>query len=265
MKKQFISVVMAFAMCLSLITPAFAEVADETHVLGQNSQILSTTSLIDFGASGFTLDISSLMATNDTCPLYGTHQYMPRGLPASNHPHEVQVKCECGSTRTGLGLKYFCSSCTANSKEVGNSELTKGVLSFIDGDQGLGAAILVPVDLYVKYTNTYNNPAQNNPMYPYSGLPPFASSFSKVYYSVENVVGFAPPVIVVASRSVEYYKSSGSILSTQTMSWNRQNEAIPTAAQYYTLSEKPAYTICSAMCRLSDSPGFFNGTVTTSF
>lgn len=34
MKKQFISVVMAFAMCLSLITPAFAEVADETHVLG---------------------------------------------------------------------------------------------------------------------------------------------------------------------------------------------------------------------------------------
>lgn len=268
MIKKFLSFVMALAMCFSLAATAFAA-QTATDRSEESPQTPYGMNLIDFGtsgyAAGFNLASSSVMATNDTCSLYGTHKYALVGQPASKHPHEQQWKCKCGATRTTLTLKFLCSSCTANSKTATSSTLKKGVLSFVDSDQGLGAAVFVPVDLYVKYTNTYNNPLQNHVTWANSGLPPFASSTSKVYYSVENVVGFAPSVIVVASRTVEYYKSSGSSLATQTMSWNSQNEAIPTAGQYYVLSEKPSYTICSATCSLSGNPGSFVGTTKTTF
>ena len=199
-----------------------------------------------------------------TCRSCGTHSYSHSSLTPTTHPHETTYRCDCGASYDIYPLQSTCSSCVANSRVASSSTPTTGILWYIDGDMGYGTVITVPVSYYVEYTNTYNHPASNSPMMDY-GYPAFASFSSRVTSYCEGQAAFVPTIYYVSNRTVNYYNNSGSIISTQTMNFGANTDAVSQAGIIYTITTNPSYTIVSASCNISGSTRYITGSTTTYF
>lgn len=215
------------------------------------------------GAKSYTGTSTTLThgnGTSGTCRSCGSHSYSPSFLPSVTHPHESVWSCDCGSSYTTYPLQSTCSVCTANSTTTTSSTPTTGILSYVDGDQGYGTVIFVPVTYYVEYTNTYNHPSSGMLDYNY---PAFASFGSRVTSHCEGQAAYVPAIICVSSRTVNYYNSSGSNISTQSLIFAENTDAI--ANMVHTISSNPYYAVGSATCNVSGSANHITGSTTAYF
>lgn len=207
------------------------------------------------------------LSTTYTATQSHQHTWMPVGFIPRTHPHTTKVSCQCGDTRYNCvlltGVPADCNLCKSNTKTASSSTKKSGVLVYIDGDQGLGLPITVPVVLVTQYTNKYNYP---NVDVPGEGIwPAFSSFYSFVSASVENVPFHAPDVVCSASsKPVIYYYSNGTQFRSQEVILNGQGQAyapIGVASIY----DKPSYTIVHAACGISGGFGSFEGSTKTYF
>ena len=189
-----------------------------------------------------------------------THFFEQVGLAQAAHPHKINWACECGATKVTYPLKSTCSTCRANEKTATKTVHRNFVFVYVDGDNGMGVPITAAADCYVQYTNYY--------AYPFSmtyNYPPFAS-FSSIVNSYATISSIHPTLKCISRTSVKYYTSSASLLSTQSMMWNSDNNAIPTNPLFvYTLNSKPSYTIAGATFSMPQSGDSNNLDATTYF
>lgn len=171
-----------------------------------------------------------------------THLYTQQvGSPQTAHPHKTTWKCECGATRITYPLVSTCSSCTSGAKTKTNTAKKTFVFVYIDGDNGIGVPISATADCYVAYSNFCSFPFSMTYNYP-----AFAS-FSSIVKSYATISSIYPSLSCVSRTAVKYYSSSGTLLSTQSMKLNYDNNAIPyNTLAVFTLTSKPSYTTSGA-------------------
>ncbi len=250
-------------VCGALISPLghsySGTVYYETAHPHRNFQYCSRCS--EQGYTGETTTLPHGDGSLGTCGYCGSHSYSIQGIPQSLHPHETSFQCDCGSSYSFFPLSQTCSSCTANSNIAYSSTPTTGVLSYIDSDQNSGSLILVPIQYYVEYTNTYNHPSENFSLYDY---PPFASFTSIVTSHAEGQAAYVPPIVPVSNLTVIYYNSSETPISSQSMNWNANFDAIAQPGVHQ-ISANPTYTVSYATCNISGFSSFVTGSTTTYF
>ncbi len=185
---------------------------------------------------------------------------MPYGLSLNDHPHERYWRCECGETQVTYPFEPYCSTCTGEIKTATKTESKAYVFVYLDGDAGMGVPIFATADCHVEYTNRYSFPFSM--IYNY---PAFAS-YSSVVRSYADISPIYPSLNCISGRSVKYYTSSGSNIATQSMSWNPNNDAIPSnLGGYYSLNTEPSYTVSGATFAMPTSGMSYNLEVTTNF
>ena len=187
-----------------------------------------------------------------------THVYKQTGVAQTAHPHKINWVCECGATQVTYPLKATCSTCTADAKNATNTAKDTFIFVYLDGDNGMGVPISATADCYVEYTNYCSFPFSMTYNYP-----AFAS-FSSVVKSYSTISSIYPSLNCISGTAVKYYSSSGTLLSTQSMKWNLDNNAIPSnTGSIYTLTTKPSYTISGATFAMPTSGMSYNLNVTT--
>ncbi len=201
----------------------------------------------------FALTISASAASSHT------HSYTQQvGSPQTSHPHKTTWKCECGATSTTYPLASTCSSCTSGAKTKINTAKKTFVFVYIDGDNGIGVPVSATADCYVEYSNYCSFPFSMTYNYP-----AFAS-FSSIVKSYATISSIYPSLTCVSRTAVKYYSSSGTLLSTQSMKLNYDNNAIPyNTATVYTLTSKPSYTTSGATFAMPTSGKSYILDVTT--
>ena len=173
-------------------------------------------------------------------------------------------RCVCGDSYNTYPVIGTCSSCSINSQTVTKTERTGGILSYVDSDQGLGAAIFEPVYIYVTYTNNYNHPAANYPMQSYYNYPLFASFSSSVESATEGQAAYVPNIVSTSYPEAKYYNNSGSLLATQSLTWTLDYNAIA----YYTFTiygSNPSYVNTRATCNIDGFASSLTGYNTAYF
>lgn len=204
--------------------------------------------------------------TSGTCKKCGTHNYLDD--LQEEHPHTVNKVCRCGdSYLVKHAITKFCTSCSANSKTATATASANGVLSYIDGDQGLGTAVPVPVTMYVKYTNEYKYPTTD--MTPaYSDYPEFVSFLSKVEVTAVAHASNAAIIPVAVYQNIPYYNSSGNIIASQETRYGSNTSILIAKDDLETFTinnQRPAYTIVSGVCSVEGDGKHIECSVKTNF
>lgn len=148
--------------------------------------------------------------TSGTCEDCGTHSYTTMLPQQREHPHALVSMCDCGDSYTIYSIDKSCSYCTVNQTTVSSTASVPTVFVYFDGDSTIGIPILVPFDLHISYTNTYNHPYPDwgdNPNYPV-----FNSFSSVVTLWAEGLSYEAPPLILSPTVTENYYDSYGNLL-----------------------------------------------------
>lgn len=204
--------------------------------------------------TGLTTTLPHGDGTSGTCKKCGTHTYSD--TQQSQHPHELKRTCACGDTYSLHGLIPLCTICSANLKTATSTTPTTGRLRYLDGDQGASTVVLVPITLKVKYTNTYKYP--NTEMTPaYSDYPVFASFSSIVEVSYTAHAGDPGITAVAVYQKIPYYDSNGNLIAQQDVSYGGDTSILVGTYGYVfqTGEQRPAYTIVSGVCSLSQGFG----------
>lgn len=182
-----------------------------------------------------------------TCPQCGAHSYRMNTVGSSQHPHQISYSCDCGDSYNEYLISGMCSQCRVGSSVATGTSSKEGTFLYADGELYVGAhPILVPIKLYVDYSNTYKNMISMTYDYP-----PFASFQSVVSTRVEAGTPFAPTINTGASFKVDYYGSNGRLIETQPMEIGPDVvTAVSKAGTVFSLLDYPAYAVAYGVCNI---------------
>lgn len=192
--------------------------------------------------------------TGGTCKTCGQHKLQIVSGPQKDHPHETRLTCPCGLDEQRYYFEKTCDSCKGNMKLAAKTNSTTGVLTYIDGDMGIGTVIPVPVTYSVSYGNRYNHPADNFPTGTMSI--DFATYSTTVTSLVSGQPAHAPTIITTAALSTSYYDASDKLLFTQDLHFTENGNTASKAGEVITRTDTPSYAESSAVCNILGTSNF---------
>lgn len=191
-----------------------------------------------------------------TCPSCGTHSYEYDYDAIAIHPHPIIRKCKCGNKITVSTESWpvaSCATCSSGSKSVSSSNTASVILTYLDGEEGIGGfSVSFPVQLSMQYNETYKKNGSK-----------FGSFSSKSYCSLSSVPAWAPDITLIANAEVKYYSSSGTQIFTSTLSrvsWTTQNEK---NGSIFSANSIPSYSIAGYTVYVDGSMWVVSKSLTT--
>lgn len=172
-----------------------------------------------------------------TCPSCGSHNFQdPSQQAIAIHPHKYIRACSCGQKQNiGEVAVENCATCNNLKRTVTGQNSASCPLFYLDGDNGMGAPILLTVILSIQYKETYRKEYGNY----YSYTSNCKSTLTQVPPWAEGITFFSNP-------EVKYYKSDGVYLFSHSYSTEYGIDDKNRTSRYFYNNGVPGYVIAGA-------------------